>query len=144
LKAGQGLGQCSREHLLHLRRFIVRRRRSKGVLRLRLLVLGRIVVRDNITKLRSALDHIIHNIPAEAPEVDQRSRGRDVKRGYDLAVVGDKTSHDRRLLVCERVCIVDSCSPKMKKKSVRSGFDDGRQCALITTALSAGVDPQPA
>jgi hypothetical protein len=104
LKVGKWLGQCSREHLLHLRRIIVRRRGSKGVLRLRLLVvLGWIIVGSNITRLRSALDHIIHNIPAEAPEVDQRSRGRDVERGYDLAVVGDKTGHDRRLLVCERV-----------------------------------------
>jgi hypothetical protein len=65
-----------------------------------LVVFWRIVIRSDINRLRGALDHIIHDIPAEASEVDQRGRGGDVERGYDLAIVGDKTGHDQSLLVC--------------------------------------------
>ena len=68
-KAGDWLGLCSREHLLHLSWLIFRRRRSKGVLRLRLVV----VVRSGLIRL-DALNHIVHGVPAKASEVDQRSR----------------------------------------------------------------------
>jgi hypothetical protein len=54
---------------LHLRWLIFGKCSSKGVLRLRLVV----VVHSDLIRL-DALNHIVHGVPAEASEVDQRSR----------------------------------------------------------------------
>jgi hypothetical protein len=96
-----------------LRRFNFRGRRSKDVLRLRLIV----VVRSDLARLK-ALNDFVHGVPAEASEVDQRSRGWDVERGYHLAIVSDKTSHDQWLAVCEEVWVVGKSLSGWARESV--------------------------